>query len=197
MGSRWCMVDGSKNVFWLLEQWYILRRRAWTSVEYGHQGYNAIILSWKLEEAYTCIFFRKITKWYFVLFLPSCVDACNPFAGRHLCTVLSLLYVLVHGGHGQTTHKWQSIAFISHSPLFLADPNTSLFFYYRWERNLCTGSSGWSAFVALIDYYYYHDLEPTKVLFWPGQEVHLRFSLAISSFALLHSTSTSSHDTTI
>jgi len=70
-----------------------------------------------------------------------------------------------------------------------------IFFYYRWERNLCTGSSGWSAFVALIDYYYYHDLEPTKVLFWLSQEVHLRFSLAISFALLLHSTS--SHDTTI
>jgi len=43
--------------------------------------------------------------------------------------------------------------------------------------------------------YYYHELEPTKVLFWPGQEVHLRFSLAISFALLLHSTS--SHDTTI
>ena len=197
MGSRWCMVDGSKNVFWLLEQWYILRRRAWTSVEYGHQGYNAIILSWKLEEAYTCIFFRKITKWYFILFLPSCVDACNPFAGRHLCTVLSLLYVLVHGGHGQTTHKWQRASHSFHTHLCSWPTQTHhIFFYYRWERNLCTGSSGWSAFVALIDYYYYyHDLEPTKVLFWLSQEVHLRFSLAISFALLLHSTS--SHDTTI
>jgi len=41
----------------------------------------------------------------------------------------------------------------------------------------------------ILTHYYYHELEPTKGLFWPSQEVHLRFSLAISFALLLHSTS--------
>jgi hypothetical protein len=138
------------------------------------------------------IFFRKITKWYFILFLPSCVDACNPFAGRHLCSVLSLLYVLVHGGHGQTTHKWQRASHSFHTHL-CSWPTQTLHIFFITDAKEKSMHRKFRVIgicsTHILTHYYYHELEPTKGLFWPSQEVHLRFSLAISFALLLHSTS--------
>ena len=136
MGSRWCMVDGSKNVFWLLEQQYMLRRRTWTSVEYGHQDIYTIILSWKLEEAYTYIFFQKDNQmvFHFILaVLRWCVQSI-----RWKTSLYSPVFVVCTGSWGPWPDDPQMAEHRIHFTLtfVLGRPKHITFFFITDEREI-------------------------------------------------------------